>query len=136
MKQLITTLLLAMFLAACATTEEGEQEDPFELYGFEEDDGEFCIPMSRIDRTRILSNRVIVFEMKGGDSYINILPSVCPGLRPNRPIMYESRQAQLCHVDIIRLLDNSSVDFRPMGSCALGRFHSVPQGSPVIDDEG
>ena len=136
MKTVMTALALTLWLAGCASTKDAEEpEDPFALYGFEQEGGEYCIPMNRIKTTRILSNRVIVFEMKGGESYINILPATCPGLRPNRPLMYETRQAQLCHVDIVRLLDPSSVDFRPMGSCSLGRFHSVPQGMPVIADD-
>lgn len=132
---------LSTLLTACASTGEGEDTDPggaellLDLSQFDEDEGEFCIPLARINSMKILGDQAIEFRMKGGESYINILPNKCPGLRPNRTIMYETRQSQLCHVDIIRVMEQFSSGMQPIVSCGLGRFHIVPAGAPVVGGE-
>lgn len=141
MKHLNTTIfcaLLLLLLGACASTDEvsedGEAESDLlvDLTQFEGEEGEFCIPLVRIHSMKVLGDRAIEFKMKGGGSYINILPNPCPGLRPGRTIMYETHQSQLCHVDIIRVMESFGSGMQPIVSCGLGRFHEVPEGTPAV----
>lgn len=139
--RIIAVACLPLFLAACASTGETEDAEAsgadlmLDLSQFDDDAGEFCIPLIRIDSMKVLGDQAIEFRMKGGESYINILPNKCPGLRPNRTIMYETRQSQLCHVDIIKVMESYSSGMQPIVSCGLGRFHLVPAGAPVVGGE-
>lgn len=144
MKRLYALVLfacLAPLLAACASTEDSEEAEKadadalLDLTQFESDEGEFCIPLIRINSVKVLGDRAIEFRMKGGESYINILPNKCPGLRPNRTIMYKTHQSQLCHVDIVRVLEPYVGGMQPGVSCGLGRFHLVPKGAPTAEGD-
>lgn len=144
MKRLHALILIACLpplLAACASTGGSEDEEKAEadalldLTQFDSDEGEFCIPLVRIDSVKVLGDQAIEFRMKGGENYINILPSKCPGLRPNSTIMYKTSQSQLCHVDIVRVLEPFVGGMRPGVSCGLGRFHPLPEGAPVVEDD-
>jgi hypothetical protein len=85
---------------------------------------------------RIIDNRSIEFQLTGGESYINVLPRRCAGLRPGRPFMYRTSISRLCDLDIITLLDSGGFGFRPMGSCGLGRFYPTLTGGPaILEDE-
>ena len=137
MTRYFLNIVLILTLAACAstdTTEQAEEDYPFDLSIFDEEEGRYCIPMRNIRTTDVLGDRALLFRMRSGEDYINILPHKCVGLRPNRPLMYETRQNQLCHLDIVRILDNSGFGLRPIMSCGLGRFHPVPEGMPIADD--
>ena len=137
---LVFWLFLIGLLGACASTDEVSEEESEEaesellvdLSQFEGEEGEFCIPRARIHTMNVLGDQAIEFKMKGGGSYINILPNACPGLRPGRTIMYETRQSQLCHVDIIRVMESFGSGMQPIVTCGLGRFYEVPQGAPAV----
>lgn len=141
MKPVYAITLLACLITACASTEEAAEPEAtgadllLDLSQFDSDEGESCIPLMRMDSLKILSDQAIEFRMKGGDTYINILPRRCLGLRPNRAIMYETRQSQLCNLDIIKVMEPYAGGLQPVGSCGLGRFHLVPEGVPVVGDE-
>lgn len=141
MKSVYAIMLIALIITACASTEEtGDAEASatdllLDLSQFDSDEGEFCIPLMRMDSMKVLSDRAIEFRMKGGETYINILPNKCPGLRPNRTIMYQTSQSRLCHVDIIRVMEPYPGGLQPVVSCGLGRFHLVPSDVPVVGEE-
>ena len=120
--------LLCALCAGCANTQTRD--------GFvNSDDAVRCISLARIDRVNVLDNQSIEFHMRGGESYINILPHSCPGLRRNQPFMYRTSLNQLCDLDIITVLDQGGFGLRPMGSCGLGRFEPLIIGNvPPVDD--
>lgn len=95
-----------------------------------------CVQISRIESTRVLNNRAIEFRMRGGETYINILPNRCPGLSSNRPFMYETSISRLCDLDLIRPLETGLGGMRPVGACGLGKFQPmVTGGAPIFDDD-
>ena len=137
--RLASTLLIPVLLASCASTSENEEPSEqtafLDLYSIEGDEGRDCISRSAIRSIRVIGDRTIEFNMRGGESYVNILPNTCPGLRPGRTISYETRQSRLCKLDIIRLFDQSATGLRPTISCGLGKFNEVVQGGVVLDDD-
>ncbi|HZW58970.1 MAG TPA: hypothetical protein VFE85_01645 [Woeseiaceae bacterium] len=89
--------------------------------------GERCISLQRIDRTEVLDDQSILFYMRGGEIYRNILRHRCPGLRDNRPFMYSATASQLCDLDQLTVLYDHGIGFTPGISCGLGRFHPVSE---------
>ena len=88
-------------------------------------DAEHCVSLNRIDRTEVVSDRAILFYMRGGDIYLNKLPHRCPGLEFEEAFMYRTSIGQLCDLDIISVLDDIGFGFSPGVSCGLGMFHPV-----------
>ncbi len=118
--------------AAAGGAKEEAKADP--LAGLEKTGRvERCLGVTRIDTTKILDRRHILFRMRGGRLYLNTLPHECPGLRWDRAISYSlSGPAQLCDLDIIRVIDTGL--HQEVGSCGLGRFEEVVR-SPAADGD-
>ena len=131
-------LLLALALTApFVGAEDGApaMDQLLELPGFDPEGGQECIQFRQISGTTILGDQAIEFRLRNGDRFVNILPSVCPALKPGRTVKYESAQTRLCKVDFIEVLIAFSSGFRTMGRCALGKFHPLPEELPAADDE-
>lgn len=139
---IVVPLLLCLLAQACATTDAPGPEpesDPIAeiLPPLDDSDAERCIRLSQIASTRVLDSSTIEFQMRGGKTYINILPHRCVGLRPGQPFMYRTSLNVLCDLDLITVLDTGGFGFRPMGSCGLGRFRPALEGGPdvILEDE-
>lgn len=83
-----------------------------------------CVDLNRIRSTRVLSSRVIDFEMNDGRTLRNTLPNSCPGLDFEESFTYSTSLSQLCSVDIITVLHQGGGPRRG-ASCGLGRFQPV-----------
>jgi len=100
----------------------GNEQNPLdELVG----EKESCVSLTRIDRTRVVDERTILFYMRGGDIYLNRLPHRCIGLRRGKTFMYKTSLNQLCNVDIITVLDDIGFGFSRGASCGLGSFQLI-----------
>jgi hypothetical protein len=88
-----------------------------------------CVTLNRIDDIEILDDRNIVFQMRGNDHYLNILPYTCNGLGPGDTIMFRTSLNEVCEVDVITVADDIGPGLRAGVSCGLGRFH------PTTEDE-
>ena len=86
-----------------------------------------CINAQRIRNTKVLNDREIVFYMSGSDIYLNRLPHRCSGLRMADAFSYEVRTSQLCHIDLIRVVDNFGGSMRTGIACGLGRFLPITE---------
>lgn len=84
-----------------------------------------CINRSQVRNTVIRSDRVIDFEMLGGQVYRNTLQSSCPGLGFDRAITYETSIDQLCRPQIIYVLQNFGGNLQRGAGCSLGDFVPV-----------
>lgn len=91
-----------------------------------------CINVSRIRNTDVLNDREIVFYMHGSEIYVNQLPHRCSGLRMADAFSYKVRTSQLCHVDVIRVLDNFGGSVRQGVACGLGKFLPITEEQLVI----
>ena len=81
-----------------------------------------CVPLRMIERTKIVDDSTILFEMKSGKVYRNNLRQSCNGLKRGDRFAYKTSSSQLCSMDIITVV-------RSMGiagpSCGLGDFVPV-----------
>ena len=90
-----------------------------------------CIDTSRIDSTKVVSDGVIDFKMRGGKVYRNTLPYSCSGLGFSDSFSYRTSINRLCNIDIIRVLDTSGGRLEERGGCGLGKFQPVEKSATV-----
>lgn len=82
-----------------------------------------CITTSRIRQTHVRNDRVIDFEMQGGQVYRNTLPFACSGLSFERSFAYKTSIGELCSVDTISVFRSGGMGQGP--SCGLGEFQPI-----------
>ena len=119
MRTVIALLPAALALAACSS-QPPRTPQPMVAAG----EPVRCIQTNRIRSTQIIDDQTIDFRMSNGTVFRNTLPSRCPGLRAGDAFSYRTSQAQLCNVDIIRVL-NTGGGPRFGASCGLGMFVPV-----------
>ena len=83
-------------------------------------DKEMCLESVRIKETRVLDNQTILFEMRGGEFYLNRLLVAVPGLKIAGAFTYSTSIAKLCKQDSVKVFEPGS---GPSGSSLLlGEF--------------
>lgn len=97
-----------------------------------DDDEEFldrtpqdCITTNRIRETDVIDDRTIVFWMRGGQVFSNILERACPGLGRHKRFMHETRGGRLCKIDTITVLEQWAGRLSQGFTCGLGQFHPI-----------
>lgn len=114
-------------LAACAPVDGETRADPalagpaVKTLG----EPESCILISQIRETRVRSDQVIDFEMRGDKVYRSVLPNTCPRLGFERSFTYSTSINQLCKQDIIRVLEQVGGTVQPGAGCGLSEFVPV-----------
>ena len=98
------------------------------------DDGDYgepqrCIVSGRIDRTEVLSDRFIVFHLRGGKKYVVQFKRRCPGLRRNGLTRIERRSSHICANDTIQGL------FGGLDGGTWGPRCMIPQFEPVTEEQ-
>jgi hypothetical protein len=123
MKKLRITLavLPAMLMAGAAAQETEEEVFPPD----ESVPSERCINHQRIRSTEVVNERNILFHMRGGEIYRNVLPRRCPGLNRNDSISYRPRTSKLCDLDAVTVLLQTGAGFSQGASCGLGKFYPI-----------
>ncbi len=84
-----------------------------------------CIPLTSIQESRVRDDWTIDFRVSGTKWYRNTLPYRCSSLGFERAFSYETSLAQLCNVDIIRVLPQGGGPRGPLNACGLGQFQPV-----------
>jgi hypothetical protein len=85
-------------------------------------EGMVCLQLSSIEHTEVVDDRTILFHMRDGSHYRNVLPARCPGLKFEDGFSYATSIDQLCsNVEIIRVLRRGT-------SCGLGAFEKLGPG--------
>ncbi len=84
-----------------------------------------CIPLTRINQTRVRDSRTIDFLSSSRTGWRNVLPASCPNLTTNDAFSYATSLSQLCSVDVIRPLVSSGGTLEPLGACGLGMFTPI-----------
>ena len=127
-------VVLAGTLAAASPSaaQEEPQEDMAEL----EDTGEACVNTRRISRTRVVDDRTIIFYMRGGLTYVNILPRPCNGLAREDRFSYQAQSSRLCDIDGIVVLYQAGTTLRAGANCRLGLFHEISRDDAAAIIEG
>ena len=88
-----------------------------------------CIALTSIARTEIVDDGTILFHMRNGDVYRNVLRHECPMLKNRDQFAYRVNAAQLCSTDLITVLDRNALGFTRGPSCSLGSFEPVSSGA-------
>lgn len=88
-----------------------------------------CFNVSRIHNTEVLDNQHILFEIAGGEKYLNTLPQRCGGLNTTSALSYRESIHKLCDLDIVTALESIGGEYTAGPSCGLGPF------SPISDEE-
>lgn len=86
---------------------------------------ERCIQTKDIRQTEVVDDQNILFHLRNNKVYKNHLPHRCGGLAMADAFLYETRQSQLCNVDIIKVLNSTAGTLMPGASCGLGVFEPV-----------
>jgi len=80
-----------------------------------------CVSLARIQQTKVLDDRTILFELTGRETLVNRLPHRCPGLGFEKAFGYETSLTELCSQDIIWVVYNTP-EMRRGARCGLGNF--------------
>ena len=113
-------LLLALLVTGPSLADEEEEEE-------EEYNTLNCINIKRMRNTKVVDDLRILFYMRGGSDYVNILPRQCRGLSREGRFSYRVSANTLCKQDSIRILRYGATGFEEGNSCRLGSFHEVTE---------
>ena len=84
-----------------------------------------CLSRTAIRQSRVQSDRVIDFEVTGGDIYRVTLPNRCPRLGLERAFSYRTSINRLCSTEIIYVLETFGGEIRETSGCGLSEFVPV-----------
>lgn len=127
--------LPAWLVAATAvvTVSVVAQDDAGEVEGAFDRTPQDCVLVSSIDETDAIDDQNLIFRMRGDKVYRNHLPRKCPGLERENRIAYEVRNARLCSINTITVLEPGFGGGLQGGfTCRLGEF--IPLSPAEIED--
>lgn len=90
-------------------------------------EGERCISVSRLRTTYVVDDRTVLFYMRGGDIYRNVLRYDCPRLKLESRFSYRVFANRLCNVDTITVLERFGGSLSRGVSCGLGKFYGISE---------
>jgi hypothetical protein len=102
-------------------------DSPKEVEAFLDREPEDCLSLTRINRTVVADDETVLFYMRGGDVYQNILPRRCPGLKANDRFMYSPFSNRLCDTDTITVLEQFAGRLDRGVTCRLGEFYPITE---------
>lgn len=84
-----------------------------------------CIRLDSLRTTHVVDERTLLFEMRDGTTYRNLLPRACPGIAVEERFLYRVSQNRLCALDYITVVENRGFGLFQGASCRLGRFDVI-----------
>ena len=103
---LLTTLIVGPVVAGPSLSPE--QKLAAALAGRVQGAAVSCIRQRDIDTVRVFDGTALLYQMRGGDYYLNRPSSGAETLRSDSVLITDTHSDQLCDVDIVRLVDRSS----------------------------
>ena len=91
-----------------------------------------CVSVRRLDSTKILNSKQILFTMKNGDTWLNE-PGGCPGMSKNAALAYEVHAGQICNTTIVTLIEPAGAMPSVRGSCGLSKFEKLERQSAAAE---
>lgn len=123
----LTVTRLTLLLALAAGHTLGQSDDDAVYPDDESVASERCINLSRLRDTEVISERSILFVMRGGATYRNVLPSRCRGLSRHRAFSYQTTMNRLCDSDMITVLPAGGLSGMTGPTCGLGLFYPLSE---------
>ena len=125
-KRLVKIVMLPVLLALAlpAVSQEEGQEADAPVF---DDGSRSCINTRRIRQTYIVDDRNVLFYMRGGVVYHNILRRACNGLEREGRFSYHTTGNQLCRLDTVNVLYDHPWGLREGIGCLLGDFHEISE---------
>jgi len=123
--------IVALLATAALPLHAQEEEAPVV-----DEDAVRCLNLRMVRRTDVVDDRNILFYMRGGDVYHNILPRACSGLAREDRFSYKTSLGKLCQIDNIRVLYDDPFGLREGISCSLGYFHKISEEDAKALQEG
>jgi hypothetical protein len=121
--------LLAATLAAPGAAQQGEEAESADV----DRTPRTCLSHPTIRRTKILSDRNIVFMTRDEAIYNNELPKACTALNRNSLVNYNIVQNRMCAGDRFQVLwETNPGNYVPAFVCQLGAF--VPITAAELED--
>lgn len=122
----LSSALAPLALAACAGADAGPETAAMDHVPAATPIGEArsCVPITQIRESRVRSDQVIDFVMRGGEAYRVTLPRRCPQLGFEQRFAYATSLSQLCRQDIITVLYQAP-NLQRGASCGLAPFQPV-----------
>lgn len=122
----VGAVALMAFTTASAGDDKTSEAAAGKLAKFERTgETQSCLRLRRIDHIKPLDERHFLVEA-GTEYYLNTTNSKCSGADGiNHRLQYRTTQAQLCRLEIVSVVDNSSGV--TVGSCALGDFERLTE---------
>ena len=115
------------------TASAGAQGDASDVEGAFDRTPQECLLVSQIDETDAIDDQNIIFRTRSDKVYRTHLPRKCPGLERENRFAYEARNARLCSIDTITVLEQRfGVGLQGGFTCRLGEF--IPLSPAEIED--
>lgn len=90
-------------------------------------EGQRCISVTRLKETHVVDDRTLLFYMRGGEIYRNVLRYDCRGLKAQSSFSYSVIANRLCGTDTITVLESFGGDLSRGMSCGLGKFYEISE---------
>ena len=121
------TLLLLVAMGAV----EAQQDEPevLEIEPIPDQPPEQCLLSNRIRGTAVVDDRTVLFYLRGGEVYQNILPRDCLRLKRNDRFTYETFSNRLCSTDMITVLERSGGNYNRGATCRLGAYFPISESA-------
>ena len=84
-----------------------------------------CIQSERLERTEPLSERYIVFHLRGEALWIAQMRNRCPGMTSQSKLMFEKINPRICEWDTVRVVYDEGTHLRFGPRCNLPKFEPV-----------
>jgi hypothetical protein len=128
LRRAATACTIALVLNASAAAQDGEGQDSDAPSVAQQ-----CLNHPSIKRTKVLSNRNIIFVTRDDRIYNNQLPRQCPSLKRGSLVNYAVEHSRLCAGGAFQVLwELGPGNFTPAFVCHLGNF--VPITEAELED--
>ncbi len=126
---LLTLASLTLAMTAAAQDDAADLDAVAEAIADDIDrEGERCISVSRLRSTYVVDDRTVLFYMRGGDIYRNVLRYDCPRLKLESSFSYKVFANRLCNVDAITVIERFGGSLSSGVSCSLSLFYGISEG--------
>lgn len=124
-----TLLILASLTLAMTAAAQDDAADADAAATADDIDreGERCINVRAMKSTYVVDDRTVLFYMRGGDIYRNVLRYDCPRLKLENRFSYRVFANRLCNVDTITVLESFGGSLSRGVSCGLGKFYGISE---------